>query len=134
MSGKESYSENLILISLAVGSLITAASLHQNASHPIAENLVGFGAWIGSWFNLHGFWPALGITSVLAGVLLMLTVMAIAPKLEEWAAKKAADRGKRTLAEEEGLSVEDEMKLLVEKFGTSPKISSWLARLFGKHS
>lgn len=132
MSDKSSYSENLILISLAVGTFISAAVLYQHATHPIAENLIGFGVWIASWFNIRGFWPALGITSLLAGVLLMLAVMAVAPKLEEWAAKKAADRGKRTLAEVEGLSVEDEMKLLVEKFGNTPKAGGMFASLFGK--
>jgi len=47
----------------------------------------------------------------------MCIVASITPQLEEYVAKRGGERSRRTLQQKEGMSIEDERKALVERYG-----------------
>lgn len=100
-----------------VGALCSAAWLNDQATTAAAQSILRFGNWISGFAGIQGFWPALLVSSLMAGLICFCLAAAILPKLEEWVASRGAERAKRALLKEGKLSIEDEMKALVRKFG-----------------
>ncbi len=106
----------MIYVSLLLGFLFSAAELYQHADSAVAGKVIEFSAWVASLAGLTGYFPALLVASLFGGIILMCIVCSIAPPLENYFTKKAADRSKKLLQQEGGMSVEDERKALVSRF------------------
>ncbi len=106
------------LLAFIVGSLLGAAWLNDaSASSQFAMDVLNFGNWLSSFTGLSGYIPALLTASLLIGLCCYCCAAAVVPRFEEWVASRGAERAKRALLKEGKISVEDEMKALVRKFG-----------------
>jgi len=114
---RESYAGMMVGVSLALGTIFTACLLNQYQSCGLAISILNFGNWISSFAGLSGFLPALITASLLGGIIAMCIVASITPQLEEYVAKRGGERSRRTLQQKEGMSIEDERKALVERYG-----------------
>jgi len=114
---RESYAGIMVGVSLALGTIFTACLLYQYQSCGLAISILNFGNWISSFAGLRGFAPALITASLLGGIIAMCIVASITPQLEEYVAKRGGERSRRTLQQKEGMSIEDERKALVERYG-----------------
>jgi len=104
-------------VSFALGTLFSMCLLFQYKDNSVAISILNFGNWISGMAGLSGFVPALITSSLLAGLLTMCVISSITPVLEEYVTKKGMNRSKRTLPQEEKMSIEEERKLFVERFG-----------------
>ena len=116
-ASKETYQGMLSYVSLGIGTLFTAALLYNNSTNTAAIMVLNLGEGIASWANLTGFFPALFTASLIGGLILLLVVSAIAPKLENYVAMAGKTRARALLQTKEGMTVEEERKELIRIFG-----------------
>ena len=118
-ASKETYQGMLVYVSLAVGTLFTAALLFQYHENTISLMMINMGAGIASWGHMRGYWPALLAASLVGGFVAMLVTSAIAPRMEEYVALAGKTRARKLMQTKEGMTVEEERKALIKQFGQS---------------
>ena len=114
---KDSHTGQIIYVSILLGTVFSAALLLQHFDNPIANNIIQFGGWLVSLLGLTGYFPALSISSVICGILLMCVVCAVTPFLQNTVARQGIKRSKNVLQQAEGISIEVERDALVKRFG-----------------
>ena len=118
----DSHTGTVIYVSILLGTVFSAAILFLHWDNPIAGSIIDFGGWIASWAGLHGYCPALIISSFFGGIILMCVVCTVAPVLQDSVAKKGIKRSKGVLQQSEGISIEEERDALVKRFGQKPAV------------
>ena len=103
----------------ALLAFIVAILFINPPANQCANYLLGFGAWVTSMLPPQFWWPiapflAVGIS---AALLVFLVVFVVSWRLEIWAAGLASRISAEALNAQGGISVEQEMRKLIKRFG-----------------
>ena len=105
-----------------VAAFLSFVSVFQFLNPPankLADYLLGVGAWLISMLPAQFWWPIAPTLAVCicTGLLVFCTVYILSWRLEIWAAGLASRISAEALTAQGGMSVENEMRKLIKRFG-----------------